>query len=208
MKVSLLNPPPIGLIEEHVAEIAAICFSSPNPTNTRRVERLVLDKTLSPFRHWLLTVKFEGISIPCARQLFRHVHTVQDSGEPVFEGSTEQSKRYVDASDIEFITPPSIRKIDALATGYKKLMDLCQMFYRELRANNIPKGDARYCLPQAMTTDVFFSANPEAWFNFCRLRTDKHAQWEIRELAHKVTDLLTPHIPTLFSSIEWPYEET
>jgi len=204
MKVSLLHPPPLDFIERHVAAVAAICYAA-DPANTRRVERLVALNHLSPFRHWLLTLLMQGISIPCARQLFRHVHTVQDSGEPVFEGVMEESRRYVAMETLDFVTPPSVLNCEdvQLAKDYNDHMFRGAAIYDRMVNAGIKKEDARFVLPQATTTNVIVSANPEAWFHFCQLRTTKKTQWELREVAWEIKRLITPYVPSLFNSIEW-----
>lgn len=203
MFVTLLNPPPLGQVEQHVGAVAGVCYDSKNPDNAKRVKHLVEQTHLSCFRHMSITVQVEGISIPCARQLFRHVHTVQDENEPTWDGVLERSMRYVDACGVDFIIPPEIMKQESLLAACVEYAWRSKSLYEMLRQNGIKKGDARYFLPQAMATKVIVTANIEAWFAFCKLRTAKDAQWEIRDLAFKIVELITPHSPTLFNSFDW-----
>jgi thymidylate synthase ThyX len=43
--------------------------------------------------------------------------------------------------------------------------------------------------------------NLRALLNFWKLRTDKHAQWEIRELANRMLELVLDVLPNLKESI-------
>jgi thymidylate synthase (FAD) len=52
------------------------------------------------------------------------------------------------------------------------------------------KEDARYILPQGCTTSIRMCLNYQAWEHFFKLRCDKHAQWEIRELAEEIRRVL------------------
>ena len=54
----------------------------------------------------------------------------------------------------------------------------------------IAKEDARFVLPEAMQTNITVTMNFREIRHFLKLRLDSHAQWEIRELANKMKDLI------------------
>ena len=60
------------------------------------------------------------------------------------------------------------------------------------------KKDARMALPQGMTTSMVITANPEAWFNFFKLRLSPKAQWEIRAVAKAILAEMNPLLPEMF----------
>ena len=58
--------------------------------------------------------------------------------------------------------------------------------YRQALAYGIKPEDARYLLPEATKTNITMTVNVRELFHFLDLRTDKAAQWEIRELAEEM----------------------
>ena len=55
--------------------------------------------------------------------------------------------------------------------------------YDELRLSGLKKEDARFILPGGIKTRLVISWNYNEFLHFLKLRTDTHAQWEIREVA-------------------------
>jgi flavin-dependent thymidylate synthase len=45
-----------------------------------------------------------------------------------------------------------------------------------------------YCLTNAHCREVFVKLNLREMYHFCRMRMDKHAQWEIRDVANKMCE--------------------
>jgi thymidylate synthase (FAD) len=71
-------------------------------------------------------------------------------------------------------------------------------FYNELR-EKFKREDARFVLPNACKTQMVVSGTLQGWWDFLRLRLDKHAQWEIRQIAQFIYGLLHAHVPTVFN---------
>lgn len=60
--------------------------------------------------------------------------------------------------------------------------------YQYLISNSTIHEEDRYLLPEATKTDISMTVNVRQLFHILNLRLDKHAQWEIRELAEKLQD--------------------
>ena len=76
-------------------------------------------------------------------------------------------------------------------------MDHCHAsleLYKELIENGTKKEDARFVLPEATTTELIVTGNFQAWLDFIQLRADKHAQWEIREVARTINNILAKEL--------------
>lgn len=58
--------------------------------------------------------------------------------------------------------------------------------------------DARFVLPNACETQLIMTMNVRSLWNFFNLRCCNRAQWEIRELAWKMRDILVSRYPYLF----------
>ena len=57
---------------------------------------------------------------------------------------------------------------------------------------------ARAVLPNATETKIFVTANVRAWRHFIEMRAAATADWEIRDLALMVLDVLQREAPLLF----------
>ena len=117
--------------------------------------------------------------------------------------------------DFEFITPPQIAENAAAKQLYFKTMKDIAASYNNLadtlKKVNIENGmeeraaekkaieDARYVLPNACTTKMIVTMNARSLMNFFKLRCCNRAQWEIRELACQMLELVKNVAPNVFS---------
>jgi thymidylate synthase (FAD) len=88
--------------------------------------------------------------------------------------------------------------IAALAHSYAN----SQSFYEDALAVGVPKELARVHLPVGRYSRMRASANLRNWLAFLTLRMAPNAQWEIRQYANAVGDLVAEHFPrtwTLFA---------
>lgn len=106
MKVTLLNHTPNP--EETIAMAAKLCYS---PSEIKDLKENLTEEKIkkfikhlvdlgheSPLEHITFTFGIEGISRACSLQLVRHR----------IASYSQQSQRYVDGENFDFITPPSI----------------------------------------------------------------------------------------------------
>jgi thymidylate synthase (FAD) len=70
-----------------------------------------------------------------------------------------------------------------------------ELLYQDALRNGIPKELARLVLPVARYSRMRASANLRNWLQFLKLRMDQNAQFEIRQYANVVCDLLTVEFP-------------
>lgn len=184
----------VTLVDHTVDPVAKIgyfageCYNAKRSVEAciRRAEQCVKDGHLSTLRFANATFHVEDISRVCLAQFTRHVHL----------SYLVKSQRYVDESEAEFVIPdsmePSVQQVVAAFNG--EALDL----YQRLRAAGIKKEDARFVLPQAVTTSLYVTGNFQAWSDFLRLRTEKHAQWEIQAVALAIKKELATIAPQLF----------
>jgi thymidylate synthase (FAD) len=108
----------------------------------------------------------------------------------------QESQRYVEQGDVECIVPSGLTKpVEAL---YREAINHAQQAYKLLRHYGVKKEDARLVLPEASTTRLYVTGNFQAWRDFLRLRTEKHAQWEIRRVAELIGKELYLIAPNVF----------
>jgi len=153
------------------------------------VKKLVKKGHLSVGRH--CNASFEIIcSRACSHQLVRHTHLAY----------TQESQRYV-TFDSDFIIPESIKKNVPAEVCLELALEKIEEMYQYLLQLGIPREDARYILPNCCKTRIVVSGNFQAWWDFIKLRTDKAAQWEIREIAEEIRDILLQEAPAFFEPL-------
>ncbi len=70
-----------------------------------------------------------------------------------------------------------------------------EQLYQEALKRGVPKELARVHLPVGRYSRMRASANLRNWLGFLTLRADKAAQYEIRQYANAVGDLISPSFP-------------
>ena len=115
---------------------------------------------------------------------------------------SQQSQRYVDEADFDYIVPPVIEGNSEALEIYRDHMKQVTETYQKLREVGIKKEDARFLLPNALESQIVFSANFRELRSILKLRLDKHAQWEIRRVFIDVLKILQKEAPTVFGDFE------
>jgi thymidylate synthase (FAD) len=160
------------------------------------------------FEHAYFTVSVKGVSRALTHQLVRHR----------IASYSQQSQRHVSPnvlppesikSEDWYVTPVSIRFNDIplfkdsdsftpASLAYIAFMDDASTLYAELVKTGVSEEDARFVLPNACKTNIVITMNARSWLHFFKLRLDKHAQWEIREMAQAILDKLKMIAPIIF----------
>jgi len=91
------------------------------------------------------------------------------------------------------IVVPGLIKSLQMSDKIDKVIRETDEFYFELEAHK--KGLGNYILTNAHKASVVFKTNLREIYHFSRLRADKHAQWEIQEIAKKIDELVKEKAP-------------
>lgn len=83
----------------------------------------------------------------------------------------------------------------SLITSYEYTQDL----YESALRVGVPKELARLIIPVGRYSRMRASANLRNWMGFLSLRMDKAAQWEIRQYANALCEILQPLFPKTIS---------
>jgi len=112
----------------------------------------------------------------------------------------QQSSRAVNPmSEVEwYIVPPKIAKKPAALAEFMEVIDRCKLGYKRLKKMRIPLEDCRFMLPQATKQRIIMKMDGSNLMHFFKLRRDKHAQWEIRNLADRIFYAVKRICPNLF----------
>jgi len=144
----------------------------------------------SVVEHTSFTFAISDVSRSLTHQLVRHR----------IASYSQQSQRYVNLNEPNYVTPPKIAKIKQMQKAYDQTMELIWEEYNKLLEMGIPAEDSRYILPNAACTNIVVTMNARSLLNFFELRCCLHAQWEIRKLANKMLQEVKKVAPTIFKN--------
>lgn len=147
---------------------------------------------LSVLEHACFTFSVSGISRACSHQLVRHR----------MASFSQQSHRAVEMTPSDIVVPPSIQQNTRSLATFKKSVNASFKAFNELKKSGIRLEDARYVLPNALTTNLTVTMNARELLHFFSLRMARSAQWEIRELAQKMLQEVREVAPVMFEHIE------
>ena len=168
--------------EKVVAAAAKLCYSDAHITDlldgldeekTARFLTMLSDLGhASPIEHASFTFGIEGVSRTLLAQITRHR----------IASFSVQSQRYVRLDDFRYVIPPEIEAIPEAKAAFIESMN----------------EDARFVLPNACETKMVVTMNARSLQNFFHLRCCSRAQWEIRQLAEEMLQLVYPVAPHIF----------
>lgn len=168
----------------------------------------------SPIEHISFTFGIEGISRTCSHQIVRHR----------LASYSQQSQRYVDLQNsFNYIIPEAIKNNEKARTLYEESMKNDMDVYKKITESLIEeytKGvtdkneirnltkkaleDSRFALPNACETKIIVTMNARTLLNFFKERCCNRAQWEIRDVATQMLDLVLDVAPNVFSKAGAP----
>lgn len=170
-----------------------VCYRSEPKGNPRGfVRRRVREGHESIIEHACATFEISGISRACSHQLVRHR----------IASYSQESQRYVEMRAPEYVVPPDVAADPEAAAALAEFMKTVSDAYARLRERGVQKEDARFVLPNAAATRIVVTMNFRSWRHVIRERgLNPAAQWEIRELANRVLDVLNGIAPAVFGDL-------
>lgn len=177
MKVELLQVTPDAV--NFIGDCAGICYNSKRDTdsNTRRAAGCLDKGHLATLRFAHATFHVSGISRVCSHQFVRSKHL----------DFLQRSQRYCKETEADFVYPFLTKE---QSFDVHKHYQFCLSMYNRLISEGVKKEDARFMLPEATTTEFIVTGNFQAWLDFIKLRADTYAQWEIRQVAKEINNIL------------------
>ena len=216
MKVELISYSNLG---EKVCGIGArTCTSDKIPTKeddtSKALRSAISSGHESILEHFTMTFAVSGVSRALTHQLVRHRIGISYS---------QQSQRYVNMEEFEYVTPASmddrviVESYDFFANRdvyitirkeYADIMEYLRKCYKRMVDAGIPEEDARYILPNACCTNIIVTVNARELRHIAEERMCAKAQWEIRELVTEMVRQAKEVAPTLFADVGPECEKT
>lgn len=193
-----INKPEITLLavtpyaEKLIEEAGRTCYLSldkiTDDSERNFIRRCIRNGHHSILEHATASFRIKGASRAFTHQLVRHR----------LASFSQQSQRYVNEEEFNYIIPPEIAVNPESVDIYRDFINHARETYQKLRENGIKKEDARFVLPNALESQIVFSANfRELRFIFA-LRLQKSAQWEIRRVFTDILKIMQKEAPSVF----------
>ncbi|MBI3793602.1 MAG: FAD-dependent thymidylate synthase [Nitrospinae bacterium] len=193
LKVELLAITPLA--EKLIEEAGRTCYLSFDKmaaeSEKRFIRMIIKNGHHSVLEHASATFRITGGSRSFTHQIVRHR----------MASFSQQSQRYVDERDFQVVVPESIKGNPKALEIFNDVMARCKTAYKELKEMDIRKEDARFVLPNAVTSEIVVTANFREWRHIIAHRTEKNAQWEIREICGVILKELAKHAPAVFEDL-------
>ena len=215
--------------DNSVCDAARVSFSkqADNFTpeeNNKLINYLAKHNHWSPFAHTAITLRVQ-CPISIRTQVMKHQvgfnineesrRYISDTPElfiPEFrtkpEGSIKQGSGEV--NDVLMVQYPESLDTEAfyisytqelLQKEYSRLANESINFYNWLIKSGVAPEQARFILPQGVETNFIWTGNLQSFARFYNQRSDSHAQKEIQDLAHMVSDVIAPLYPVSWQAL-------
>lgn len=197
--MNVLNAGYVNLVESmggdySVIRNARLCWRSKSKgeeSDRRLIKHLLNAGHMTPFESMIFTFSVKA-PIFVTRQWMRHrIGTF-----------AEESLRHC-TPEPDYYEPENLRGImGKSAWMWNNTIGIALETYRDCVNSGMPKEQARAILPTALYTRFYWTVNGSSLKNFLRLRSDKHAQTEIRAYAEAIRHLVKFVAPVTFGEVE------
>ena len=170
------------------------------------IQYLIANKHTSPLEHLVFTF---SVHCPLFVRGQWHRHRTWSYNEI--------SRRYTEI-DLEFFTPTQLRrqsennrqasfvddsfKAPDLIASIRENNERCLALYDRLIDSGVCREQARGVLPQNMMVTFWGTVDLSNLLHFLQLRDSEHAQYEIREYARAIIELIRPIVPNVVKYYE------
>lgn len=167
------------------------------------IKYLASHRHWTPFAHPQITLSVKA-PIAIRTQLFKHkVGFVEN----------EVSRRYVTTTP-EFYWPKwrgaptdgakqgSSKKLKGVRQDhFEDAISHCYETYNDLIDQGVAPEQARFILPQCTYTEWYWTGSLAAYARVVHLRSDPHAQWEVRQYAEAFSQIIEPLFPVSWEAL-------
>lgn len=174
-----------------IGEMAGICWGSNTTDHEKNFKRgieCIRNNHGRTLEFPDIYMEISGYSARVIREFYTHI-----GGLPT---RLQESTRYVDLGNFEYVVPPSVKNSNCENT-YLNLMEMITSTEQELENNGVPKEDAAMVYPLGMETKIVWKGNLRTLIDMAKVRTCNRAYWEFRKLFKEIKDSLS------FYSDEW-----
>lgn len=178
--------------EKVIEQASRTCYRSTSRTgpDTKKdfIRKIIKNGHHSVLEHAYVTFRVTEVSRSFTHQLVRHRLCT----------FSQRSQRYVNEKSFAFVEPESIREKTEAHRLFEEFMAKAKDAYCKLQELGIKNEDARFVLPNAVQSEIVVSANFRQLRHMFCVRCDRHAQWEIRNVALEMLRIMKKEAPSVF----------
>ena len=130
-----------------------------------------------------------NVDVPTRTQMIRHRVSWQELSRRYVSGKKQPFDFYISKKMANINSEADI-DYSTISTTYDELITACTNFYETAITSGVKPEEARRILPQAMMTTIWGAFQPKQLESYFKLRLDKHAQKEIRQVSEAMKELL------------------
>lgn len=188
-------------IMEHIERAGRVCYKSEGKiaegSAEKFIKRILERGHESVIEHVSITFKIicdRGVS----HEIVRHR----------IASYSQESTRYCNylndsfGNELTFIKPCFWSETDEGYKIWEKAMLMVEQNYMELVNHGVLPQEARSILPNSLKTEIYVTMNLREWRHFLKLRTNRAAHPQMREVAIMIYKVLFEKLPVLFGDIE------
>jgi thymidylate synthase (FAD) len=183
-----------GGCEDLIENAARVCYGSEYKGDPVFIRKLIEKGHESIIEHCVATFRINHISRVTSHQLVRHR----------IASYSQRSQRYY-KNKLEFIYPQGIsdEQRDIIGKSYEESL----MKYGELIEGGMSQDEARYVLPNGLSTEIIMTMNFRSLRNFFKLRLSPKASNEMQILAKLMFKLVYPYAKSVFGDLKGEQNE-
>lgn len=179
------------------------------PADAKLIKYLAKHNHWTPFGHPQICLRIKA-PISIRTQLFKHkVGFVENEvsrryvkDEPEFyipnwrnaptDGAKQGSSDFMDSDSIDY---------RLITEDYKQSCKLALARYESLIEKGVAAEQARFVLPQGVYTEWWWTGSLSAYARVYKQRSDPHAQWEVRQYANAIGEIIAPLFPVAWKEL-------
>lgn len=198
--VEFMTPVDGGEVMKRLEQCGRVCYKSEGKIEDGSAEKFIRGIVArgheAVLEHCGFTVKFicdRGVS----HEIVRHR----------LASYCQESTRYCNYSSDQFgteitvIEPLYLERGSAAYRMWRHACEQAETAYFDMLGEGCSPQEARAVLPNSLKTEVVMTANIREWRHFLRLRCDKAAHPQMREVATQLLDACCKEMPVLFNDI-------
>lgn len=180
--------------ERLIEDAMRTCYNSHDKCDgTIECSRKIIKKAIKMWHLDVIEAAQATFKIKCSRAAMAQITRHRLASFQV------ESQRYVEYDKPKFVVPPHYETGEKYFT---EMMKIALESYKTLRDSyGYKKEDARLVLPEAWATTLYATMNLRSFRHFIELRSDRSAQWEIRDISNQILESLYKEAPSCFEDL-------
>lgn len=157
--------------------------------------RVIASGHLSTIEHLSYTFHISGVSRGLLQELARHrIASLSVKSTRYTLGRLKGKDNVTHENAEDFLVMSGVTEVNTAAIRALKAV-------QELARLDVPNDQLKYCLPEALKTELIWTINARSLRNFLVLRLAPQAHWEIKALASMVFNMVPSEHSLLFENL-------